>query len=220
MTGRLLLLLCVLAIEAPAANDSLHAVLRRHFEWGEYDSIVRKFPRMADSGAEDSALSLNDRLLLGVACFETGKTEEARRRFTGVLQRDIAIELDNRYVSANALEFFASIKQAALRDAQERQLRLSQEVPSFSEFILKKRLNTKTKHRYALLFFGGAAVFGGAAALSQLWYNSADRGYQKPNLSPGEYDKYASARNTSLTIRNSALAAAAVLTVVSIYFYF
>jgi len=214
------ILLLVLTSGIPASSDSLHAILRHHFEWGEYDSIVRKFPRVGDTGAADTTLSLSDKLLVGVACFETEKSEEARLWFTGVLRRDISIELDKEYVSAGALEFFSSVKQAALRDAHEQQLRMSQQVPSFSEIILKKRLSSKTKHRYALFLFGSAAAFGAAAGLSQVWYNSADREYQRPNLSQGEYDKLATSRNASRAIRNSTLAVSLVLASTSLYVSF
>jgi hypothetical protein len=97
--------------------------LRKHFEWGEYDSLIAKC--RSDSGAaadtSDSLTRSELRKYLGVAYFAKGNLGLAGEYFARSFELNPTVALDSDFVSRPLYDFFV----ATLDDVRKRRLELA-----------------------------------------------------------------------------------------------
>ncbi|MBD3345095.1 MAG: hypothetical protein GF401_08550 [Chitinivibrionales bacterium] len=159
-------------------------VIRKHFEWGEYDSLVVKLQPYFSSLAEiqDSAQIAEYHLYYAVAEYAKGKISESRVHFIKAYALNPEIECEKKYVNEEILDLFAATideykRQITLKAKQdslllEKEERLEQSKTKLEIIELKKQKRNKiigAAIGYTLAC--AAAVF----AVSE--YNKAERYY-------------------------------------------
>ncbi|QQR41519.1 hypothetical protein JKA73_20385 [Myxococcus xanthus] len=147
-----LLLLAPGATLAQDAGDPEVAALRASFEYGKYAEVMDRAASRIDRGGldEDDLAELHK--LAGLAAFNLGRTDDARRHLRALLRLDPDFSLDPFVVPPPAVAFFDTLKEDMDTELdflrQERRLRQEREKAE-AERRERERLEAEVQRRRA-----------------------------------------------------------------------
>lgn len=97
--------------------------VRRHFEWGEYDSLLLKLPSiLSQSPSASASLRATFWQYLGTAYFVGGDSLRAKECYTSAWEIDKDVVLDKKYLNDASVNFFNRVfveLSAAKQDTSE-----------------------------------------------------------------------------------------------------
>ncbi|GHG76767.1 hypothetical protein [Comamonas sp. JC664] len=140
------------AARAQDAGDPEVAALRASFDYGKYAEVMDRAGARIDRGGldEDDLAELHK--LAGLAAFNLGRTEDARRHLRALLRLDPDFSLDPFVVPPPAVAFFDTLKEDMDTELdflrQERRLRKEREKAE-AERRERERLEAEVQRRRA-----------------------------------------------------------------------
>jgi hypothetical protein len=104
----------------PQGQNRLDDV-RRHFEWGEYDTIIAIIEPMVSMSADtiDSTIAAEYRKYLGVAYLAKDRVNDARDQFTIACQLNPDVKLEREFVSQAIYDVFQNTLAEYRRQREE-----------------------------------------------------------------------------------------------------
>jgi tetratricopeptide (TPR) repeat protein len=201
---RTIFFLCVFICNANAGQADISQKMRKHFEWGEYDSLfsITQAALARSAGASDSLFLADCHKYLGVVAMTRGNISEARSEFEKAYKYNPHVELDILYVSREIYQLF----QVTFQEHQQalRQKAQSDSLLKVNDSALQTnselRVSLKTERRrhinsLASIVSLGIMTLCGAVAIYE--YVQADRTYRdfRNAAAQGDYLRYNQARD-------------------------
>jgi hypothetical protein len=177
--------MCVLFCNLFSEQIDIPGKMRRHFEWGEYDSLSATVQAALTTSTHvsDSEFISECHTYLGVVSMSRGNISEARREFETAYQYNPSVELDSMYVSPEIYQLFRltnqeyartrreSARQDSILKAQERTQRINEELKASLKREQKRRLTMAV----SIVSLSITALCGAEAIYE---YVQADKAYQ------------------------------------------
>ncbi|MBD3320737.1 MAG: hypothetical protein GF350_06555 [Chitinivibrionales bacterium] len=195
ISARLVLPLMVLvsnAIPLRSQEQSFSDEIRQHFEWGEYDKLIKKLEPVLESPPEslDSVTIAACHKYLGVAYFARGRIGDAQGQFEKALMIDPGATLKHDFVSQPMLDLFNSVvDNISERRRQKQEAERKDSLIVTREMELQKSISTLTELQRAeiirkkkLMTIASAALYSFASLLSGAAvyeYGVAEENYEK-----------------------------------------
>lgn len=166
--------------------------VRPHFEWGEYDTVLRYLETTLDtiSSDVDSTNLAHLHAWLGVAFFAKGRPAEAREQFRTSYRCDTAFTLPADFVGRPAQDLFLSTREEQRRLAErERELvrkdsllagsrKEARDVEAVVTSIKQERV-VRIRRRKLILGFGTWALAAVPAGFSVYQFGQGEEFYEK-----------------------------------------
>jgi hypothetical protein len=193
------------AVNLFSGQSDVPAKMRRHFEWGEYDSlaVIARAALTAPDHASDSGFISDCYKYLGVVSMSHGNISQARKEFETAYQYNPFLQLDSIYVSREIYQLFCvtnqeyvqarreSARQDSLLKAQERTLRINEELKASLKQEQRRRLTTAA----SIISLSITALCGAGAVYE---YLQGDKAYQDFKNAANQGDELAYNRNKKI----------------------